>query len=240
MAKQEQSSSQALHQTDDGSETSSPKSDKYSKPAVRLTDRKMREMIRLYKAKAGTAREIAEMYGVHVTTIYKGMKRFNVRVNNGNLSAATSAAMLRLHAAKRETKAALNNTPAAPMPETKPISFEQIPWEPPIFFDGDWGQLARDIEESNPRAVLVQNFMYQSSLLSHEGNHFTVSVPVRSLTDGVAVAKTKKTLSAHFGTKVEMTVRFIPPKKEEPLAPAVETAVPKQSIFGRIARFFNG
>lgn len=240
MAKQEQSSSQALHQTDDGSETSSPKSDKYSKPAVRLSERKMREMIRLYKAQAGTAREIADMYGVHVTTIYKGMKRYKVRVNNTALSNAASIAIRRRHDAQKQTKELLHNTPAASMPEHQAVFSEQIPWEPPIFFNGDWEQLARDIEESNPRAVLVQNFMYQSSLLSHEGNHFTVSVPVRSLTDGVAVAKTKKTLSAHFGTKVEMTVRFIPPKKEEPLAPAVETAVPKQSIFGRIARFFNG
>lgn len=240
MAKQEQSSSQALHQTDDGSKTSSPKSDKYSKPAVRLSERKMREMIRLYKAKAGTAREIADMYGVHVTTIYKGMKRYKVRVNNTALSNAASIAIRSRHDAQKQARELLTNTPAASVTKHDQVFFEQIPYEPSVFFNGDWGQLARDIEESNPRAVLVQNFMYQSSLLSHEGNHFTVSVPVRSLTDGVAVAKTKKTLSAHFGTKVEMTVRFIPPKKEEPLAPAVETAVPKQSIFGRIARFFNG
>lgn len=95
----ESSSSQQAPQTTDGSETSSPKSGKSSEKRrggrFKMSMKEQREAVRLYKEKAGTAAEIAKIYGVHYTTIFETLDRFGVPRHRAKGSLASSIAMKR-------------------------------------------------------------------------------------------------------------------------------------------------
>ena len=60
-----------------------------------MSIKEQREAVRLYKERAGTAAEIAKIYGVHYSTIYDALDRFNVQRHRPAASAAVTAAMKR-------------------------------------------------------------------------------------------------------------------------------------------------
>lgn len=227
MDRQESYSSQAPHQTEGGNSTRSAKSNRSFRKTTALTDKQKRDIIKLYKAKAGSLREIAEIYGIHPTSIYKILKQYNAKVNDESISAKTTVSMKKFHERRR------NELAQASAPQVVE-EFQQIEYVPPVLFNGDWRQLARDIESEYPRAVLANNLLSQSDLLVYDGSHFIVSVPVKTLTDGVVVGNARRTLSRYFKTDVQLTVRFIPPVEEA--QPRTET---KQSVWDRFKAFFR-
>lgn len=99
------------HPITDGSETSSPRSAKSSAKhrggRFKMSIKEQREAVRLYKEKAGTASEIAKIYGVHYTTIYETLDRFNVPRHIPAASRAVSEAMRRRWAEQKEKEAKL-------------------------------------------------------------------------------------------------------------------------------------
>lgn len=72
-----------------------------------MSMKEQREAARLYKEKAGTAAEISRMYGVHVSTLYDALDRFNIKRHVPAASVAVSAAMKRRWAEQREKEAKL-------------------------------------------------------------------------------------------------------------------------------------
>lgn len=109
------SSSQAPRQIIDGNETSSPNSAGSRKRDRRkaLSRTKEAEVCRLYRARAGSAREIAQTYGIAQSTVFDILRRGGVPLRYPKVSAAASEA-----ARKRW------NGEVAPNPP------EQISWPP--------------------------------------------------------------------------------------------------------------
>jgi len=109
MDKPSSSFSPQAHQTTDGSATYQPSSDakegnskKAAKKPVRLTNRQQNEVVRLYKSNAGTAREIAYTYDVHITTVYKLLRKKKVKVHSEAQSVGATQALLQRHQKLRE------------------------------------------------------------------------------------------------------------------------------------------
>lgn len=73
-----------------------------------MSIKEQREAVRLYKEKVGTAAEIAKIYGVHYTTIYETLDRFNVPRHIPAASKAVSEAMRRRWADQKAKEAKLN------------------------------------------------------------------------------------------------------------------------------------
>lgn len=97
MAHTESLSFQQAHPITDGNETSSPKSAASSRKRKGgkyiLTMREQREVVRLYKAKAGSAKEIARAFNVSHYTIYYVLDRFGVQRHRAGAGAAISASL---------------------------------------------------------------------------------------------------------------------------------------------------
>jgi hypothetical protein len=70
-----------------------------------MTITEQREAVRLYKEGAGTASEIAKIYGVHYSTIFDTLTRFNVPRQRPSASVAVSAAMRRRWAENKARQA---------------------------------------------------------------------------------------------------------------------------------------
>lgn len=105
MDKQSSSFSRQAHLTTGGSETSQHssegKEEKSQKKPVRLTTRQENEIVRLYKAQAGTTREIAFTYNVHISTVYKVLQRKKVKLFHPERSEAARAMLIARHAKRR-------------------------------------------------------------------------------------------------------------------------------------------
>lgn len=71
-----------------------------------MSMKEQREAVRLYKEKVGTAAEIAKIYGVHYSTIFETLDRFNVPRHRPAASAAVTAAMKRRWAEEKARSAA--------------------------------------------------------------------------------------------------------------------------------------
>lgn len=66
-----------------------------------MSMKEQREAARLYKEKAGTAAEIGRMYGVHYSTIYDILDRFNVERHVPAASVSHSASMKKYWAERK-------------------------------------------------------------------------------------------------------------------------------------------
>ena len=77
---------------------------------------------------------------------------------------------------------------------------------PPIDFDGDWTALAAAVIARLGRPGLVGQFMQQSELLRHDGDGFTLRVPVRPLAEPALLAKVGDVLADRFGRPVRLSV----------------------------------
>lgn len=66
-----------------------------------MSMKEQREAVRLYKERAGTATEIAKIYGVHYSTIFDALDRFGVPRHRPKASLAVSQAMRRRWAEQR-------------------------------------------------------------------------------------------------------------------------------------------
>jgi len=112
MESQKASSSLQARQTTDGSATQEPASAD-SSPRKRFTSLRRSaltkaqeiEIARLYKEKAGTAREIGAIYGVHHSTVFSILDDFNVPRHYPRLSAAATQTMKRRWEKERESNA---------------------------------------------------------------------------------------------------------------------------------------
>ena len=69
-------------------------------------------------------------------------------------------------------------------------------------FDGDWPALAGRLRLGG----FAAQFLQQSELLSRDGWHFTVRVPIKPLAEPMTVNRVREALSAHFGQPVRLTV----------------------------------
>lgn len=100
------SSSQPPQATTDGGSTSSPKSAASSKKKrngnIIFTITQEREIARLYRERAGTAKEIAAAFGVHQSTIYSVLHRQKVGVHYPLISRASSRSMSKTWEKKRQ------------------------------------------------------------------------------------------------------------------------------------------
>lgn len=123
MEHNESSSFQQPRQTTDGSTTSEPRSEKssgkYRGGHFKMSMKEQREAARLYKEKAGTAAEIAKMYGVHYSTIFAALDRFGVPRHNPKASVAVSEAMRRRWAEQRAKETKLNTEQAVYSPDLR-------------------------------------------------------------------------------------------------------------------------
>jgi DNA polymerase III subunit gamma/tau len=117
------------------------------------------------------------------------------------LAAATAGAAARsggASAALRPAARAAAST-LAPAGEADPAPNRPVA---PGGFDGDWAGLAASL----PQSGMLGQFMHQSELLGHDGNHLRLRVPIRQLAEQGIVAKVRDALSRQLGESVRLSV----------------------------------
>jgi transposase len=99
------------------------------KKPVRLSKRQQNEIIKLYRANAGTSREIAYTYNVHISTVYKLLRRNGVGLHHPLRSEGATAGLyaryekLKQEAIERDRQ---SNLSAPPVTSRQPKVKKQI------------------------------------------------------------------------------------------------------------------